>query len=176
MADGQLVNSKIFQNVVNYVIGPKFTGQYAIDCLHEGTGSNVIRIYRGYDPSHCNIYFDHRIRISVSHARRNAFYVFQSNDLSLPDDSEIEDYIYDVSRFLREFIRHVDKIQYCSFEQYFKYLDVIFDDCPDAWKYKVHSHGSLLFFEYSARDMDFIRCITEIMRSKAFRRSRGDYK
>lgn len=174
------INAKIFQNVVRYVTGPKLTCDYAIDCLHKDTYSNVIRVRRGYEMPKCDIYFDYRIRISVSYCRKNKFYDLQSRDFQLPTDDFTDDYVYDVSQFLREFIRHVNKIEdypgYHLLSSNVTSVGGYVDSCPDILKSVIHSHISLLFFEYSVDDMEAIRYITDVMRSKAFRRSRGDYK
>ena len=174
------VNNQIFRGICTYLIGNKWTGKYTIDNSGHNHQPPVIRIKN--NELSCSIYFSYDIRISVGRRYKvrldaNAigdswrrYYSFYDNlgQCNFPDD--VDDYVRVSTDFLREFLRHMYSVKAenegCRTRG--------FDDCPfQEFSECCTSHMGLLQYEYNyQRDRDLIKYVTDVMKSKTFKRSR----
>lgn len=177
------MNYKVYENVVKYLIGPKWPGgKYEIDGKRKTTNDFVIRIDGGYMTARISIYFGYGIRISAvtdnMNSNEKVWYTYwgDRDTYALPDD--VDEYIRITSEFLKELCKHVTYIQYCC-EHYAKPLTLGVDD--DVLKilceHDVHSFNDLVVYEYTYNDeKEFIETMIRMFKSKKFKRAIGSNK
>ena len=177
------INREIYRNVVLYLIGPKFEVGYVIDASRSSSRNDAIRIPGDYNRYGLTLYFGFRISLSAF----GAYYILQDDDMEAPDGNDRYEYIRIVTAFLREYIRHVTRLQkYCmsyprmhaDSQGYFigGATGIDASGCPEVFAGDIACHELLARHKYDFRNLDDVTYITGVMRSKQFRRSRGDYE
>lgn len=185
------VNHQIYLFVCHYLLGNKHKGNYIIDSSYKGTRARVIRVCGGWNLPTCYIYFDYDIRIGILwHNQFNRdfdeFYTYYGDNVTYPLSIDIDDYIYVTKNFLYELIRHVMSVKWLpeSYPNMHRnengYIDggatAGFQNCSVKFQSYCDTHEHLLRYHYSYEDRDLIEYVTSVMKSKAFKRSRGDCK
>lgn len=174
------INSRIWRNILLFIIGPKFDNKYVIDCSHKTSHSDIIRVLSEYGKPQVTLYFDYRIRMSVSWVEMvcepatSRFYDLQAETCELPTSDTVDEYIKRVTDFLREYILHIIRFRNDVDPRQYKVANI--DECPDCIKGDVLLYNAIVLHEYSVEEMDSLLYLTKLMKSKAFRRYRGDYK
>ena len=189
--DLRMINYDIFTSVISYLLGPKYNGKFEVECSNSSTEWNVIRILTGYGLPYCNLYFGDSIRIGVYQKefikpKFEKYYTYFNGHIDGSMHFDVDMYTYITKTFLCEFIRHVVSVKLMS-EYYPKmhwneagYIDgglvKGFDNPPDYFSSYCKTHESLLLYEYSYDDVKLLQYVISCMKSKAFKRSRGDYQ
>ena len=189
--DLRMINYDIFTSVISYLLGPKYNGKFEVKCSNSSTEWNVIRILTGYGLPYCNLYFGDSIRIGVYQKefikpKFEKYYTYFNGHIDGSMHFDVDMYTYITKTFLCELIRHIVSVKLIP--EYYSnmhwnedgYIDgglvKGFDNPPDYFSSYCKTHESLLLYEYSYDDVKLLQYVISCMKSKAFKRSRGDYQ
>lgn len=178
-------NYSIYKSLIEYLIGPKWNGiSYQInDVMSKSRAFGIIKIDNGYMGCKCSIYFSTDIRLFIQYRdwhcneyNSNYTYFVPDKDFLVLQD-KIDEYTHRSIVFLRELLRHMsymDGHTYClsnleSYEECVQQqppddFDILFGEVP------------LALYEYNWENTEIIDYVIAIMKSKKFKRYRGDNK
>lgn len=176
-------NNEIYKNVANYLMGPKWRGgKYQIgDLKTKSRVFGIIKVGTGCMGGKCSIYFDVDIRIYIKykyHSGRetNIAYDYFRSDKDytvLPED--IDDYTFRAKRFLKELLRHISCLD--GFEYGMTNVDS-YEQCvniPKPENFNIpFGMVNLLKYEYNWENTEAVDYMIAVMKSKKFKRYRGD--
>lgn len=176
-------NYEIYKGLVMYLIGPKWNGtKYQInDICSKSRAFGIIKVDSGYIGCKCSIYFDKDIRIFINYRHHSGaeyevkyhFYECGSDYTGLPEDMDA--YTSRSKVFLRELLRHVCCVDGMSagrieLDSYQECVDL---QVPENFAVPFGIWG-LLSYEYHWNETDLLDYMTSVMKSKKFKRYRGD--
>lgn len=175
----------VFTNMIHYVTGNKFDSKYIIDCSFSTSKCCKIICPNGYGLPRLTLYFGRDISIglnwrTVFDEHTKLYYPFNHHEECVPSD--IDDYIRIVTSFLREYVRHVcSMVGRAEGWPEMKNEDGYFvggvvkgaDDCPGELIEALNMQESITKYQWT--DECDLMYMINLFKSKAFKRSRGDY-
>lgn len=176
-------NNEIYRNIVSYLTGPKWNGtKYQIgDLMSKSRAFGIIKIDTGYLGCRCSIYFSRNIHLYITYRHHSGYEEHIDYDYfscnaeydDLPED--MDDYVYRTKTFLKELLRHMTcldgyEISFTPIESYDECVDVVKPEGFDVPFGIIH----LLMYKFHYTETETIDYMIAVMKSKAFKRYRGD--
>lgn len=186
--DLRTMHHNIFTAIINYLLGPKCDCRFRVEYANSKFAWNVIHIQSSYFLPDCTLYFGDSLRIRIyEHQLRDwdNYYIYFDGRIKGIIDFDMDVYMYITKTFLYELIRHINSIH--PYPEYYPmmhrntdgYVDggavKGFDNPPDYFSEYCNTHEGLLLYQYTYDDVALLQYVISCMKSKAFRRSRGDY-
>ena len=177
-------NNEIYKNIVSYLTGPKWNGtKYQIgDLMSKSSAFGIIKVDTGYLGCKCSIYFGRNIHLYITYRYHDGYEKHIDYDYfactteydDLPED--MDDYIYRAKTFLKELLRHITCLDgyeiptSTHIESYEECVDV---EKPDGFSVPF-GIIRLITYEFYYTDTETIDYMIAVMKSKKFKRYRGD--
>ena len=179
-------NNEIYANIGRYLMGPKWTGaKYQVgDICSKSRSFGIIKVNSGYLGCKCSIYFDRDIRVFIMYRHHSGFerevnyhyFKCDSDYMNLPED--MDDYVFRAKTFLKELLRHVSYLNGFDYSIPFYVND--YSECVDIPKPEnfdvPFGKSGLALYEYNSCNPEIVDYMIQVMKSKKFKRYRGDNK
>ena len=177
-------NNEIYKNIVSYLTGPKWNGtKYQIgDLMSKSSAFGIIKVDTGYLGCRCSIYFNRNIHLYITYRHHGGYEEHIDYDYfscnteydDLPED--MDDYIYRAKTFLKELLRHLTCLD--GYEISTSTHITSYDECVDIAKPENFSVPfgiiRLLTYEFYYTETETIDYMIAVLKSKKFKRYRGD--
>lgn len=190
--EARVINHKIYLNIINYLIGPKFPDvKYQIGTIKGKSNDDSLRIYGGYGTCSLAIYFGYGIRIyanlyTMNYGGCDSECLYSNlKEINFESEQDVDEYVLTTSTFLKELLKHAALIRMCP--EYYPSGGGGWTNCPpinfgidEIMPEKLNAaphrtYEDLLLYDYDYfDDKETIEFMIKAFKSKRFKRGRGD--